>query len=997
MSRKIFVATALAVCLALVFVAISAGDRTRSRDRDRIVRGTMSRTGEIADVASTFDERFRRTAPGIPVEIIGSDGTSSPNAVVEDFYGFSVVEKANRYVQHAAFQEDVDAHNTLSTVLEMGLESVGTGRANRVLASAYDALAEIHSAVPQRREYLHQKAQALLNTEFERRAIEGANGSGAEADFAFRQQDMSVDPLAPSDFGPDDTCSGAPVVGVPSITTMSIEAPGDLNFLEIVISGPLGVALEIETTSDGCNDVVSCSTPDFDTDLNLYGRCDNGFVDEIVARDINFGDGGLGWLSKVQTECLLPGSYYLEVKGQFGATPQNFDVEVREIGTCVVPVADSYEPDDTVPEGNDIGYSTSVPSQANAYGRQKKEIQSHSIFPPNDTDNMIVKLNDQTNLVKMTSQTEFQSVWGGQNIPAGTEEDSQMLLYYGKDPHGGICNSAPLMIPNNYCQSSADCDPDATPADPTRPADACIPLYELRVPGEARSRFQPFNPLAFNEDIGPSNLGSQLELCLPRTQPGSGPALVQNGGGFAISSRGWRPPFPGSTSELAYDYQVRSLNQGPCLYEQEPNQSFPDASPIEPNTPVNGIWEGSETYPLLDVDIYGPFDFQQDSRVSADVFPELLNPLVGKAVVELWVGPNDSGDFFNLNVPDEGTAPNARFSVIAPPADDLLGNTMADAGYYVVVTSSTVVPNWYYELRLITPRVDAVDEEPNNALFETQNVAYRGLTIIDAAIDGFCDFDRFEFTATDPNFLDMYTLGPTDTVMQFRQKVGIYGLTIDSPASLAGTLTDIGLGADIGPVPTVDNFYGDVVEAIDDDVTGVTWDACEPLLNDMTGKVCLVTRGACAFVTKNLNCQAAGARATLLVNSSAGPAPGLGGDCNTDGSCEIPIISMTLDDGTALRANLPAFVQVADSDIIGCDDDTDLGTGNPYLSRMTGCVPPGDYVVSIRGWYGSAGPYVLNITGLPGCTPEDPPNMNDSGIGSSRFCPPDYPFDNGCN
>ena len=103
MSRKIFVATALAVCLGLVFAAISAGDRTRSRDRT--ARTSFARIGAPVDIQDTFGDQFRRTVPGIPVTIIGAGGGSGTLAAVQDRFGSTSVDKASAYLQFAANQD----------------------------------------------------------------------------------------------------------------------------------------------------------------------------------------------------------------------------------------------------------------------------------------------------------------------------------------------------------------------------------------------------------------------------------------------------------------------------------------------------------------------------------------------------------------------------------------------------------------------------------------------------------------------------------------------------------------------------------------------------------------------------------------------------------------------------------------------------------------------------------------------------------------------------
>ena len=162
----------------------------------------------------------------------------------------------------------------------------------------------------------------------------------------------------------------------------------------------------------------------------------------------------------------------------------------------------------------------------------------------------------------------------------------------------------------------------------------------------------------------------------------------------------------------------------------------------------------------------------------------------------------------------------------------------------------------------------------------------------------------------------------------------------------------------------------------------------------MTGKIALIDRGACSFYIKTLNAQAAGATA-LLVGNDRDAASGftMGGDC---ADCTIPSLLVSLPDTDLIKSYLPGVYMTYRDEQLACDDDGYMEGANGYLSRITGCVSPGDYVVSVRGWYYSGGPYVLNVLGQAGCTPTEPPTMNDTGSGSSSFCPPNWPFERFC-
>src|SRR3546814_318298 len=153
------------------------------------------------------------------------------------------------------------------------------------------------------------------------------------------------------------------------------------------------------------------------------------------------------------------------------------------------------------------------------------------------------------------------------------------------------------------------------------------------------------------------------------------------------------------------------------------------------------------------------------------------------------------------------------------------------------------------------------------------------------------------------------------------------GLTLDprtafratAPAALAGEY-EYGT-ASFGPAITPANFSGTVV--LGTDGVGAGNDGCEPLSNPavVAGNLVLLDRGACTFVIKAQNAQAAGATGMVIADNVAGtPPPALGG---TDPGITIPSIRIPLADGNAFKANLPAQVGlVVDPDKLqGADDE----------------------------------------------------------------------------
>ena len=128
-------------------------------------------------------------------------------------------------------------------------------------------------------------------------------------------------------------------------------------------------------------------------------------------------------------------------------------------------------------------------------------------------------------------------------------------------------------------------------------------------------------------------------------------------------------------------------------------------------------------------------------------------------------------------------------------------------------------------------------------------------------------------------------------------------VTIDPPSSAAGTYG--ATGATFGPAPSLAGSTGPVV--LVNDGVGATADGCEPFVGFPAGAIALLDRGTCGFTQKVGNAQAAGAVAVIVVNNIPGPPITMGG---TDPTITIPSVMLSLADGTAVKAGLPATGRV---------------------------------------------------------------------------------------
>ncbi|MGH7357208.1 MAG: M4 family metallopeptidase [Candidatus Rokuibacteriota bacterium] len=120
---------------------------------------------------------------------------------------------------------------------------------------------------------------------------------------------------------------------------------------------------------------------------------------------------------------------------------------------------------------------------------------------------------------------------------------------------------------------------------------------------------------------------------------------------------------------------------------------------------------------------------------------------------------------------------------------------------------------------------------------------------------------------------------------------------INSPSSIAG-FCNAG-AAQFGPALDATGVTGDV--ALADDGTGVTSDACEPLVNAVAGRIVLVDRGTCGFTVKVQNAQDAGAIGVLVADNVWGPPDPLGG---VSATITIPSVRITLQHGNVIKGEL---------------------------------------------------------------------------------------------
>lgn len=182
-------------------------------------------------------------------------------------------------------------------------------------------------------------------------------------------------------------------------------------------------------------------------------------------------------------------------------------------------------------------------------------------------------------------------------------------------------------------------------------------------------------------------------------------------------------------------------------------------------------------------------------------------------------------------------------------------------------------------------------------------------------------------------------------------------LSVTSPAPIAGAY-DIGTAA-FGPAASSSNVAGGITIAADEmNVDGLSaTDGCTPFTNasSIAGRIALIDRGSCTFVTKARNAQAAGAIGVVIADNTRTTCapPGMGG---TAPDVTIPIVSITQNDGDTLKTVLNAVNGTVQASL-RLDPTQLAGTKQGYVRLYAPCTfEPGS---SIRHWDTTADPDLL--------------------------------------
>ncbi|HEX3473907.1 MAG TPA: M36 family metallopeptidase [Kofleriaceae bacterium] len=135
-----------------------------------------------------------------------------------------------------------------------------------------------------------------------------------------------------------------------------------------------------------------------------------------------------------------------------------------------------------------------------------------------------------------------------------------------------------------------------------------------------------------------------------------------------------------------------------------------------------------------------------------------------------------------------------------------------------------------------------------------------------------------------------------------RMQVFVWDGKPDHTLAISGRNPPVGQAA-FGPT----TFDATAPVVLANDGAAPATDGCTPLVAPVTGQIVLVDRGTCTFKLKALNVQNAGGVGVILANNAVAIAPpAMGDDPATTAAITIGILSVTLDEGNRIKADLTA-------------------------------------------------------------------------------------------
>lgn len=206
--------------------------------------------------------------------------------------------------------------------------------------------------------------------------------------------------------------------------------------------------------------------------------------------------------------------------------------------------------------------------------------------------------------------------------------------------------------------------------------------------------------------------------------------------------------------------------------------------------------------------------------------------------------------------------------LVIPTAKDNCSGTIYGVSGILMPITSTQIVTWTF------------DDGFGNVLTQTQNI------IIEDSIGPVPDLASLPDINAECQVGFLTPPSATDNCA-----ISSTNLLITSPAIIAGNY--IFGYSDFGPQSF--DITGQCV-LVNDDIDPSN-NGCEPIINNIVGKIAIIYRGACSFSIKVINAQNAGAIGVIIINNQPAVISNMGG---TDPAITIPAMMMMQADGDAL-------------------------------------------------------------------------------------------------
>jgi hypothetical protein len=775
--------TTVGLCLVLAFGAAWAAGRGRDTSADRTKRGGT----DAVSTGVVVDEQSDLFGNGILMNRVAHSSNGA--------------NKGRSLLSAAVNAEGDQAIGLLNQILALEIPENEAG--DKLLANTYSALANLHGNTSSKQvHYLGLALRHTSNPGVRTRLQNQITTLGGDA-VAFAFERSGITATSNRTPGHADTC-GSLDNGVVTMTAagdsftdsgVDIDhtvADEDWYTIDIATGDPaVGLELHIETCTD------NPGTLEDDTDIWFYAACGDP--------SLYFGgDGGCNdsYMSEIDTGCLGDGTYYLEVEGWLStfAGALNIDVNISATASCVIPLPDTYEPDndkvDATPFGHEKPYNK---PDALTGGHAALDIQAHNIFPAGDVDLMSFRLKESA-WVDFETANCFPTIFNGFdpacNTGVGMPDTVLSIHYPFFNFMGGLCNQqtfqdsftiiGPGCLDDSYCD--LDGDGLVFPDDddlifPIAGFPACLP-WELF----GRPERNEDNPLAENDDKASGGLSSALTLCLPRTTRNSPDTSVED----HQPDFSWYLKVRPFGSAATFDYEVFMHNREKCHFELEPNGGFATSASAKSKKKnennhlvigetISGIHDWRKRVGA-DNDLFD-FDVTEETRLIIEMDGYDSNAVDG--YMEIFVGPDGAGDYFTTSVSGEDNGPGwlPAIDVILPPSCELLGVECPDPttgkgkkgkgkgkhnegpSYWLLATSNYTQPNYPYDIYTTTAVIPEVEvgDLPGDC-DGGEAAAALGQTWI-ADLTGLCDYDAYKVSLTTNTDIDFRTVG-RDTIMQ---------------------------------------------------------------------------------------------------------------------------------------------------------------------------------------------------------------------------------------